>query len=127
MKPLEVAGSIESQSVKTTQRGGPHGSDAGKKLNGPKRHILVDTTGLVQSASGPCRSSDIDREGVQLLLEPLKGVFARLKKVWVDQADTGTGREWIEQEMGGEVEVVRHPRAHGESGSGQDWKSLQKG
>ncbi len=49
------------------------------------------------------------REGVKLLLEPIKGVFPRLKKVWVDSAYTGKGREWIEQEMGWEVEVVRHP------------------
>jgi putative transposase len=51
---------------------------------------------------------------VRLLLEPVKGLFPRLKKVWVDQDDTGTGRRWIEQEMGWEVEVVRHaPRPRG--------------
>jgi putative transposase len=38
---------IESQSVKTTERGGPHGYDGGKKLSGRKRHVLVDTMGLV--------------------------------------------------------------------------------
>jgi len=36
-----------------------------------------------------------DREGVPLLLSPIKGVFPRMKKVWVDQAYTGKGREWI--------------------------------
>ena len=41
------AGIINSQSAKTTERGGPHGFDGGKKVNGRKRHILVDTTGLV--------------------------------------------------------------------------------
>ncbi len=50
-----------------------------------------------------------DREGVQLLLEAITGVFPRMKKVWVDQAYTGTGREWIEQEMAWEVEVLRPP------------------
>lgn len=49
------------------------------------------------------------REGVKLLLEPIKGVFLRMKKVWVDSAYTGKGREWTRQEMGWEVEVVRHP------------------
>jgi putative transposase len=34
---------IDSQSVKTTERGGPHGYDGGKKLSGRKRHLLVDT------------------------------------------------------------------------------------
>jgi putative transposase len=51
-----------------------------------------------------------DREAVPLLLAPIKGVFARLNKVWVDQGYTGKGREWIEQEMGWQVEVVQHPR-----------------
>jgi putative transposase len=47
-------------------------------------------------------------------LEPVKGLFPRLNKVWVDQGYTGTGRTWIEQEMGWEVEVVRHaPRPRG--------------
>ncbi len=55
-----------------------------------------------------------DREGVPLLLEPIKGIFPRMKKVWVDSGYTGKGREWIEQEMGWEVEVVRHaPRPRG--------------
>src|SRR5215469_14333087 len=54
------------------------------------------------------------REGVKLLLEPIKGVFPCMQKVWVDSAYTGKGREWIEQEMGWEVEVVRHaPRQRG--------------
>jgi putative transposase len=38
---------IESQTVKTTERGSHHGYDGGKKLSGRKRHVLVDTTGLV--------------------------------------------------------------------------------
>jgi putative transposase len=107
------AGIIDSQSVKTTDRGGPHGYDGAKKLNGRKRHVIVDTTGLVLKVV--VHPADIqDREGVQLLLEPIKEVFPRMKKVWVDQGYTGKGRAWIEQEMGWEVEVVRHaPRPRG--------------
>src|SRR5712692_8447132 len=41
------AASIDSQTVKTTERGGDHGYDGGKKINGRKRHILVDTMGLL--------------------------------------------------------------------------------
>jgi putative transposase len=103
------AGIIDSQSVKTTDRGGPHGYDGAKKLNGRKRHVIVDTTGLVLKVV--VHPADMqDREGVKLLLEPIKGVFARMKKVWVE-GYTGKGREWIEQEMGWEVEVVRHARS----------------
>ena len=102
------AGIIDSQSVKTTERGGPHGFDGGKKVNGCKRHLLVDTTGLVLNVVVH-EASIQDREGVPLLLAPIKGTFSRMKKVWVDQGYTGKGREWIKEQMGWEVEIVRHP------------------
>lgn len=70
--------------MKTTERGGPHGYDAGKKVNGRKRHIFVDTTGLVLTVV--VHTADLqDRATVPLLLEPIKGVFPRRKNVWVDQ------------------------------------------
>jgi len=45
-----TAGVIDSQSVKTTEAGGPRGFDAGKKIKGRKRHIVTDTTGLLVDA-----------------------------------------------------------------------------
>ncbi len=101
------AGIIDSQSVRSTDRGGPHGYDGGKKLSGRKRHIFVDTTGLILQVV--VHEADIqDRQGVPLLLEPIKGLFPRMKKVWVDQGYTGKGREWIKEQKGREVEIVRH-------------------
>ena len=46
-----TAGIVDSQSVRTSESGGPRGHDAGKKINGRKRHILVDTLGLLLAAS----------------------------------------------------------------------------
>src|SRR5258708_2041589 len=109
-KATPSAGIIDSQSVKTTERGGPHGYDGGKKMNGRKRHLLVDTMGLLPKV-GVHAANLQAREGVKLLLEPVQGQFERMEKVWVDQAYSGTGKTWIEQQMGWTVEVVeRSPR-----------------
>ena len=109
-KATPSAGIIDSQSVKTTERGGPHGYDGGKKVSGRKRHVFVDTMGLLLKVVVHVANLQ-DRDGVKLLLEPVKDQFPRMEKVWVDQAYSGTGKSWMEQQMKWTVEVVeRSPR-----------------
>jgi putative transposase len=102
------AGVIDSQSVKTTGVGGVRGDDGAKKLSGRKRHLLVDTQGLVLKAT--VHSAELqDRAAVPLLLADAPERFPRLGHVWVDQGYTGSGKAWIEEHLGWTVEVVRHP------------------
>jgi putative transposase len=99
---------LDSQSVRTTSAGGIRGYDGAKKLNGRKRHLLVDTVGLVLTAR--VHAADIqDRVGVPLVLTHAHEVFPRLAHIWLDQGYTGSGRAWIEQTLGWEVEIVKRP------------------
>jgi len=55
-----------------------------------------------------------DREGAKHLLEPVKGLFPRLQKLWADQGYTGPIGAWIAEQLGWTVEIVKHtPRPRG--------------
>jgi len=111
---LQPSGCImDSQSARTTSVGGLRGYDGGKKLSGRKRHLLVDTLGLVLTAT--VHAADIqDRAAVPQVLQGVKDVFGRLAHIWLDQGYTGAGKAWIEQELGWSVEIVKHaPRPRG--------------
>jgi putative transposase len=104
------AGIIDSQSVKTIGLRGPRGYDAGKKIKGRKRHLLVDTQGFVLKAK--VHPADImDRDGVILLVEGATKQFPRLRHVWLDAGynGRGKGKDWIETTLGWTAKIVQHP------------------
>jgi putative transposase len=92
--PHPSAAIVDSQSARTTGVGGTErGFDPAKKVEGRKRHLLVDTEGLVLEAK--VHSAKVaDEDGIRLLLESARERFGRLSHLWVDAGYQGRGRRW---------------------------------
>ena len=97
-RPRPSAGIIDAQSVKTAKQGTAIGYDAGKKVKGRKRHLLVDTDGRVLEGVVTAASVS-DADGLKTLLQSY-GAYRvpRLKKLWVDGGYRGEALQaWVSQ------------------------------
>lgn len=83
-----TAAILDSQSVKSDSHGGEVGLDAGKRIKGRKRFLLVDTLGLVLGAAVTPASTP-EREGAQLLLPCVLGWVSWLRLLWMDGGYSG--------------------------------------
>jgi putative transposase len=109
-KRTPSAGSIDSQSVPATEGGEERGYDANKKVNGRKRHVVVDTLGLLLAVVVTAASADDGAAATKPLGKVTAEAFPRLRRVWADQKYHNHGLiAWVSTNARYEVEVVRRP------------------
>jgi putative transposase len=100
------AGIVDSQSAKGTRTSGSKGYDAGKKVQGTKRHLLVDTLGLLLCVVvHPANLQD--RDGAKLVLGKAKGLFPKIRLIWADGGYAGQLIAWVAGVCGWVLEIVK--------------------
>lgn len=104
--PEPSAGIIDAQSVRCAPQAGIRGVDAGKKTNGRKRHIVVDTLGLLLVVFVTAGSVQ-DRAAAPILLGILAKRFPQLKHIWADGGYSGELVPWAQRALSWVVEIVK--------------------
>jgi putative transposase len=109
-KSAEPTGAIlDSQTIKTGDQACESGYDAGKKIEGRKRHVVVDTLGLLLWVMvGPAQVQD--RDAARPVLQAVLGLYGTLRKLWADGGYAGALVEWFGSQLGWRhcvLEIVR--------------------
>jgi transposase len=99
---------IDSQSIKAAETVGKpsRGYDAGKKINGRKRHIAVDTLGLLLCVLVTTASVQ-DRDGAKPVLEHLATAFRRVRLIWADGGYAGKLVDWAHASLTIALQIVK--------------------
>ena len=109
-EPTPSTGSIDSQSVKTAEGGEDRGYDAGKKINGRKRHIFVDSLGLLLAVVVTAASVDDAEAAKDAFASAESECFPRLNVVWADSKYHNYDLyDWIDEHTDYQIHIVRRP------------------
>jgi putative transposase len=104
-----TAAIMDSQSVKTTGKGDERGYDTGKQVKGRKRHLLVDTLGLIMLVFVTSASLQ-DRDGGADICDAAQQRFPNLKKIWADSAYRGELVDYVAHWCRFVLEIVTKPK-----------------
>jgi putative transposase len=99
---------LDSQTVKSTECNEVRGYDAGKKINGSKRHLVVDTLGLVLMVMVTTANVQ-DRDAAQGLLAALFEAYGTIRLVWADRGYAGELVQWVKDQFRKCLDIVKPP------------------